>query len=271
MLSPLVSVVLFAASARWFFTSSTSTTSAFASQGVFLDPETVLGSVPTTSDGTFFYPDVELLKKVYNVELVRSDPPVYLFDNFVNDTEIEAIIETARPNFERSTGGLQREVGTYRTSSTSWIQPAHITAAGPKAAALLRSVEEKMARITQLPVDNQELFQVLEYQPNQFYNLHSDYIDQQQNMPCGVRVATFYLYLNDVEEGGATAFPNLDLAVSPRKGRAVLWYSSLENTSTKDARTDHEAQPVIKGAKYGANKWIHINDFITPWRKGLTG
>jgi prolyl 4-hydroxylase len=29
----------------------------------------------------------------------------------------------------------------------------------------------------------------------------------------------------------------------------------------KDDRTDHEAQPVLKGIKYGANAWIHNRDY----------
>ena len=57
---------------------------------------------------------------------------------------------------------------------------------------------------------------MLEYQVGQFYKVHSDYIDQHRNSACGIRVATFFLYLNDVEEGGGTRFPNLDLTVEPK-------------------------------------------------------
>lgn len=69
---------------------------------------------------------------------------------------------------------------------------------------------------------------------------------------------TFFLYLSDVEEGGATNFPDLKIAVSPKVGKALLWPSVL-NSSPKDKepRTDHEAQDVIKGLKFGANAWIH--------------
>lgn len=42
-------------------------------------------------------------------------------------------------------------------------------------------------------------------------------------MPCGVRVLTFFLYLNDVEEGGGTRFNRLNFAVKPK--------SVLENLS----------------------------------------
>lgn len=86
---------------------------------------------------------------------------------------------------------------------------------------------------------------------------HTDYIDFQVQRPSGVRALTFYIYLNDVEEGGGTNFPKLDpqdpsFAVQPKKGRAALWPSVLsQNPHKKDRRTDHQALPVIKGIKYG--------------------
>ena len=43
---------------------------------------------------------------------------------------------------------------------------------------------------------------LLKYEEGQFYQTHTDYIDFQVDRPSGVRVLTFYIYLNDVEEGG---------------------------------------------------------------------
>jgi prolyl 4-hydroxylase len=80
----------------------------------------------------------------------------------------------------------------------------------------------------------------------------------------GARILTFYLYLNDVEEGGETDFPRLGLRVRPRRGRAVLWPSVLNSHPNHiDARSDHQAMPVIRGVKYGANAWIHQRDYQT--------
>jgi prolyl 4-hydroxylase len=65
---------------------------------------------------------------------------------------------------------------------------------------------------------------------------------------------TFYLYLNDVEAGGGTNFNQLGITVTPRRGRAVLWPSVLnDKPSQQDGRTTHQALPVEKGIKYGAN------------------
>lgn len=76
---------------------------------------------------------------------------------------------------------------------------------------------------------------------------------------------TVYLYLNDVEAGGGTNFPLLDVTVMPKRGRALLWPSVLDHApSKKDSRTDHQALDVEAGIKYGANAWFHLRDFKTP-------
>lgn len=81
----------------------------------------------------------------------------------------------------------------------------------------------------------------------------------------GVRILTMYLYLNDVTSGGGTNFDQLNITVMPKRGRALLWPSVLdEDPNKKDDRTTHQALPVGDGAvKYGANAWFHLRDFKT--------
>jgi len=75
--------------------------------------------------------------------------------------------------------------------------------------------------------------------------------------------------LNDVEEGGGTRFTDLDITVAPKTGRVLIWPSILdERPDNRDSRTHHEAMPVIKGIKYGANAWLHQRNFKEPHAKG---
>lgn len=110
---------------------------------------------------------------------------------------------------------------------------------------------------------------MLKYEPGQFYKAHHD----QQSAhwtPQGVRMYTFFVYLNTPEEGGGTRFTDLGITVTPKLGRAVLWPSVFDHDlRTSDRRTTHEALPVIKGFKHAANLWQHHSDFKTPSRKGL--
>jgi prolyl 4-hydroxylase len=81
---------------------------------------------------------------------------------------------------------------------------------------------------------------------------------------------TVFIYLNDVEEGGATRFNDIfgdktmvHMDVLPRKGSALIWPSVLSEfpNDTYDKRTFHEAMMVTKGVKYGANAWLHLRDY----------
>ena len=54
-------------------------------------------------------------------------------------------------------------------------------------------------------------------------------VPEHETVPCGPRIATFFFYLSDVEEAGGTHFPDIDLLVTPVKGRAVLWYVTETN------------------------------------------
>ena len=62
-------------------------------------------------------------------------------------------------------------------------------------------------------------------------------------------------------EGGETHFTRLNISVKPKKGRALVWPSVLnEDPSLSDMRMYHEARPVTKGVKLAANHWIHQFD-----------
>jgi len=87
-----------------------------------------------------------------------------------------------------------------------------------------------------------------------------------------VRILTAYLYLNDVTSGGGTNFDKLNITVMPKRGRALLWPSVLdEDPNKKDDRTTHQALPVGEGAKkFGANAWFHLRDFKSAMKKRCT-
>jgi prolyl 4-hydroxylase len=103
---------------------------------------------------------------------------------------------------------------------------------------------------------NSEYLQLLRYEVGQKYNRHHDYIDFEVNRQQGPRILTVYLYLNDVDAGGGTNFPDLDITCMPKRGRALLWPSVLnDDPLTMDPRTFHQALPVEGGIKYGANAW----------------
>ena len=73
-------------------------------------------------------------------------------------------------------------------------------------------------------------------------------------LPEGARIYTVLLYLNSPQEGGETHFPDLNLTVAPKQGRALLWPSVRDSdVETTELFTFHESLPVVTGVKFVAN------------------
>jgi prolyl 4-hydroxylase len=210
----------------------------------------------------------------FRVEVLSTDPYIVVFENFLTAAECDAIVGTVK-QWERSTdtgqansyGEVGRILSQSRTSSNAWCQ--HECENDPDVINVVNRIE----RVTRVPYDNYESFQILRYEPGQFYRVHHDNgaIDDRTD-PAGPRILTFFLYLSDVEEGGETDFPQVGVSVKPKKGRAVLWPSVLDrNPTLTDSRTTHQAKPVIRGIKFAANSWIHLYNFRVPNLWGCTG
>jgi prolyl 4-hydroxylase len=207
----------------------------------------------------------------YGITVVSTSPWIVTFENFLTDKEIDALIATNQ-QWERSTdtgdvnafGETGRVLSQGRTSSNSWCRGE--CESHPDVVSIMKKIEE----VTTVPTGNYESFQVLRYELGQKYSPHHDMSESQTRLACGPRVLTFFLYLSDVEEGGETAFPVLDVKIQPKKGMGLLWPSTLsEAPESIDKRTTHEAKPVIQGQKYAANTWIHQYDYRVPnlWGK----
>jgi prolyl 4-hydroxylase len=134
---------------------------------------------------------------------------------------------------------------------------------------IVKNLTQRIADLVGIKTKHFESFQVLRYEVSQKYDVHhgmfsflplvqelirpnnneKDSTQADFNMVAGPRVLTFYMYLSDVDEGGGTHFPRLNLTVTPRKGSAVLWPSVTNDhpDSEIEPMTYHAALPVIKG------------------------
>jgi len=198
----------------------------------------------------------------YEPKLLSSDPPILQFENLITPEEAKAMIAIPGDKLVRSLAGDQ--LSPVRTSTQYWCDDSD----GCTRNQVIEAVTRRMSRIARMPEENAEYFQILRYEPGQFYKTHHD----QQTAhwtPQGVRVYTFFVYLSDVEAGGGTRFVDLDLTVTPKLGRAILWPSvRAHDLLSGERKTHHEALPVEKGVKYSANLWIHLYDFKSPSRAG---
>jgi prolyl 4-hydroxylase len=110
-----------------------------------------------------------------------------------------------------------------------------------------------------------ELPQVGRYLPTQQYMQHYDAFDLTDEngrrfaANGGQRVVTVLTYLNDVQQGGATCFPNLKLQVQPKAGMCVVFFpSSIEGTL--DPKVLHAAMPAVD-VKYVNQVWIRQGEY----------
>lgn len=125
----------------------------------------------------------------------------------------------------------------------------------------VRWLEEQLANLSDLPLQQGETLQVLHYEPGQQYKPHYDYFDPSitgMEVPlkaAGQRLTTCLTYLNTVTDGGETHFPRLDLRIPARQGHMLIYKNCNENGELQD-KTLHAGLPVESGVKWVASKWI---------------
>jgi hypothetical protein len=136
---------------------------------------------------------------------------------------------------------------------------------GSEAFEVLHKIEKISETFTDIPIVNQEGLQVLKYNEGEQYESHHDFFHHDHKeydkvmAEGGQRIFTVYFYLNNVEEGGETFFPRLNVKVKPKMGRAVIWQNVIDGEPYHPSL--HWGMPPIKGVKWGCTKWCREREF----------
>jgi prolyl 4-hydroxylase len=206
---------------------------------------------------------IETGDRVIHMLLALTAPRIVLFGNLLSDEECGQMIELSRGKLARSSV-VNNETGAYdihphRTSTGTYFNRGENE--------LIRRLEQRIAELVQYPVENGEPIQILHYEPGGEYKPHYDYFDPKQPgneqvlTQGGQRIATLIMYLNDVEAGGSTVFPEVGIDVLPRRGNAVYFAYCSEN-GTLDTRSLHGGSPVGTGEKWIATKWFRERHYV---------
>ena len=104
-----------------------------------------------------------------------------------------------------------------------------------------------------------EIIHGQKYEIGEYYTEHGDFFRDGEDLDVygewmGQRSWTTMVYLNDVEEGGETHFPLLNLKLKPKEGTLLAW-NNLQKDGTPNENTRHEALPPKSGKKYIITKW----------------
>lgn len=192
---------------------------------------------------------------VYKIPVEQAD--IYAVSDFLSDEECQHLMglidEVAKPSqvFEE----VYRD--KYRTSYSGDVDPSD---------SFVRMVERRLGDLLGLELSWGESVQGQRYHPGQEFKEHCDWFDtrsqywKEEIVRGGQRSWTAMVFLNDVEEGGATEFPRLGISIPPQGGALLLWNNADREGKPNDATT-HAALPVERGVKYVITKWFRTR----PW------
>jgi prolyl 4-hydroxylase len=193
--------------------------------------------------------------KVWKIENNFLD--IYKINNFLSCDECRDLIQSFEDEeFEKSTITNSNENDKIRTSSTCHLFPDKNK--------LYENLNSKICKIIGIDELKGEICQVQKYNIGEEFKEHSDYFDEKLEynkkylMEKGQRTWTFMIYLNNVEEGGETNFPKINLKIKPICGMALIWNNLIDDQQV-NFYSLHQGLPVIKGEKIIITKWFRQN------------
>jgi prolyl 4-hydroxylase len=177
---------------------------------------------------------------------------VFYVADFVTDDECEKLCALIDRYKRPSTLLASTADSEFRTSESCDMD---------RFSPLVQPIDERIADLLGIAPPHGETMQGQRYGPGQQFRAHHDYFNgaqeywEQMKREGGQRTWTAMIYLNDVEEGGATWFPQAGIKVPPRK-RMLLAWNNMRSDGSPNPNTLHEGMAVTKGVKYVITKWF---------------
>ena len=180
-----------------------------------------------------------------------DDFVVYSASDVIDRADADELLRLAEEQWTASAAAGDA-ANDYRTSETASLRDD-----ASRASKAVDRVAARAAALFGLPRSCCETLQLVRYaSPAAFYKPHLDCLEEAgQVLLGGQRVGTVLVYLNDVEDGGATRFPALGLEVAPRELQAVAW-ANVRADGVPDVRARHEALPTTGELKVAVNCWV---------------
>ncbi len=186
------------------------------------------------------------------VRVPTAKAQLYTWRNFLSPEDCEAVIALIDQDLRQSTTVDAFADPNVRTSRSSDI--------GTRGLPLIHRIDDLMSEAIGIHWSYSDQSQAQRYDVDQEYKAHHDYFTpgtRDHKVHCqhrGQRTWTFMIYLNDVEEGGATRFRKLDRSIRPERGKAVIW-NNLNPDGSVNPYTLHHGMKVRAGVKYVITKW----------------
>ena len=204
---------------------------------------------------------------VRNLNKVLADNPrchriesnlleAYEIEGFISNQDCDTFIQLMEPVLKPSEVTNPDAEKNIRTSSTAFMPMGD--------SPFLPRLNQQLHEFMKIPIGKGESPQGQKYEVGQEFKPHCDWFDpnspyNEKHLGMGQRTWTLMVYLNDVEEGGETAFTKINYEVKPKKGKALVWNNLFENGETS-FYSEHWGKPVVKGMKYIVTKWFREKD-----------
>ncbi|XP_054154988.1 prolyl 4-hydroxylase subunit alpha-2-like [Oppia nitens] len=192
------------------------------------------------------------------VEQLYDKPEIVVFHDILDHREIDVMKQLAAKRLSRLfvLKNKTKTLSSSRVADGSWLRDRD----HPVVARLTR----RIGAIIGVNIYGTESYNVIKYAVGGYYSNHYDVVvkkpyvgDDQYGLPYD-RLGTWITYLSDVQAGGATVFPRLNVRVEPQKGSALFWYN-LRSSGLVDWDMLHSGCPVLVGGpKWIATKWIRF-------------
>ncbi|KAH8267693.1 hypothetical protein KR026_003427, partial [Drosophila bipectinata] len=164
------------------------------------------------------------------LEILSLNPYMVFYHDVISDNDIFLIKVEGQKNLTRArTFNLKsnnREEDSGRTTKVGWLDNNSL--------AIVQKMNKLVEDMTNLDLSSSAVYEVLNYGIGGFYGAHVDY---------------YYDDLSDVTQGGATAFPALNISVFPKKRSALMWYN-LDNKGNGIPNSIHTACSTAVGSKW---------------------
>ena len=201
--------------------------------------------------------DIQTGDRRVRVALRVAQPVIALLDNLFSQEECDELIRLSQVKLQRSTivdptTGEHQVIDDRSSFGTFFTLNEN---------AFIAKLDRRIADVMHWPIENGEGLQILNYKVGGEYKTHFDYFPPEDSGSAahiakgGQRVSTLVIYLNDVEQGGETIFPSVQLSVVPKKGSAV-YFEYCNSMGQVDPKSLHGGTPVILGEKWIATKWM---------------
>jgi prolyl 4-hydroxylase len=181
---------------------------------------------------------------------------MFIVDDFINLQECADLSDIIHSRLRQSSTVGDPNDHDGRTSDTCHFD------LDSEDCALAKDISQRINRLIGINPNYAEPIQAHVYNVGEEYKPHFDWFDpatpsyaaDASDAAGGQRTWSAVVYLNTVEEGGNTDFPNLQYTVEPILGRLVFWNNlNLDGTPSQNAL--HHALPVVKGQKTILTMW----------------